>query len=524
MASSEPARPEQILPFETKSTEASPAPKEPAPDKPQPANPPVRKFSLFTHLPSDIRTQIWSTAILRELGDGRPVPSLVDRPPMLKKGQGGGGWGRGRNPQQTTTTTDTTDTTSNPPPAPAPKSAPKPAPTASTAPKPPPRLHIIPFHKLSNEEPFTHTVTYLTARYGADWGWPGDGDAAAAVAGPSQSSEAAVSAWRHARIAEAEEAVRAHARSRLVLMPPGRAPGTGAQFSGGWCRGEVAGSCVEATAVADALGRWVNRGGHGGGGGGHTRGDGDGEDGAAAAVVGREALIDLGKGDVCCFVNVRADGSPIGWGDMLKFWKEDAYRRTYTEVCGQNPSCDHLSLFPGGEEWIGAAREGGRCDNGMWAGVSGLRGLLPALAQCEVLVGVWHPAMCMSFEEGRGLCSGVRRSLESLPVRYPHLKTIYIIDPAMKPKSKYLLSGLGKPAPKFRGRNATFYSALSDYFMSETEFGLPGWYRGGWRDVMKRVLRAVTAQLDPNRQPIQVAVLACVPDDRKKDPWGTKHE
>lgn len=96
-------------------------------------------------------------------------------------------------------------------------------------------------------------------------------------------------------------------------MPPGRAPGTGAQFSGGWCRGEVAGSCAEATAAADALGRSVN-GGDGGDGE-------DGEDGVAMAV-GREALIGLGKGDVCGFVNVRADGSPIWLAGYAKVLEE----------------------------------------------------------------------------------------------------------------------------------------------------------------------------------------------------------
>lgn len=127
-------------------------------------------------------------------------------------------------------------------------------------------------------------------------------------------------------------------------------------------------------------------------------------------------------------------------------------------VYGEGTFRDHLGLLPGGQEWIGAVREEWEFDNKILAGVSGLRNLLPALAQCEVLVGVWHPAMCRRHRFYRftqfalvddppylPLCTKFKLELESLPLRYPRLKTIYIIDPNLKPRPKE--SAIGKPRP-----------------------------------------------------------------------------
>ncbi|KAH6853821.1 hypothetical protein B0I37DRAFT_440917 [Chaetomium sp. MPI-CAGE-AT-0009] len=326
------------------------------PEEPKQTNPPLPSFPHFTRLPTETRAQIWTVAILDDLSVGRyapPLPTKRSKPsaaamPRIKRGEGGGGYGR------------------LPPQQPAPKG---PA---------PPLLHIIPFHTLPTEAPFTSTNAYLEARYGADW------DKGADMEAPRR---------REALVAEAVEAVREHARTRTVLLPPGRAPHTLARFSAGWCRrSEVVRSCAEAQAAAHALGRWANRDGLGGFGGG---GD----------AVGQEALVALGKGEVCCFVNVRADGSPIDWQEGLPFWNGECggygWKPSDSHTpCGQGSPDDHLGLFPGGEEWVGAVREGWGSGSERLAGVSGLRGLLPALEQCEVLAVVWHPDMCRHFRVG----------------------------------------------------------------------------------------------------------------------------
>lgn len=341
-----------------------------------------------------------------------------------------------------------------------------------------------------------------------------------------------MTAQRWARLVEGEKAVRKHARTRTLLFPPGRAPGTGAQFSGGWLRSALVGYCREAEAVADLLGQAATYHGDGGGAG-------DDED---RATVSQESLVGLGRGDVCCFVNVRADGSPIGWRDMLQLWHHsdellNSWHNVPPSLCGHDISHDHLGLFPGGWEWNEAMREGWGCGDEMLAGVSGLdpKGLLSALAQCEVLAGVWHPAMCKRFRPGwrvgitgtatdSALCSKFKRGLESIPIRYPRLKVIYIIDPMMKPKPKDSLMSKPKPRAKFVGRGVTFYPAFSGHFMTEAESGYP--YRHGqWRYVSKEIIKAATNRLGLRRPPIQIFVLGCVPDDdSEQDPWGINQE
>jgi hypothetical protein len=192
---------------------------------------------------------------------------------------------------------------------------------------------------------------------------------------------------RRALAAEAKEAVRKHARTRTVLMPPRRAPDTLARFSGGWFRCSVMDSCREAETIAHVLGRLASGGGSG------DDGDGDG------VVAGHETLVGLSRGDVCCFINARVDGSPIDSRETRPFWTDEDgsyewHRQNPSRSCHQGSSGYHLGPFPGGEEWVGAVRS----DNEMPAEVSGLRGLLPALEQCEALAGVWHPAMCRHFE------------------------------------------------------------------------------------------------------------------------------
>jgi hypothetical protein len=485
----------------------------PPPEEPKPTNPPLSKFSYFTRLSAETRANIWTIAILRDLGAAQEAPpyEIAPKGTRIKRDEGGGGWGRARNPQAP-----------SPPPA-----LEQPEQPEQLEPKEaPPRLHIIPFHTLPTEEPFTSVHNYLAAKYGEDWEGP-------VHAGLSFVEAEAVTAQRQARVAEGKEAVWKHARTRMLLFPPGQAPGTGAQFSGGWLRSALVGCCREAEAVAHSLGRVANYGDGGSGGGGA----GDDDDGG---VVGQEILVGLGRGDVCCFVNVHADGSPIGWREMLQFWgsRDNSSWNRWPNVylgCGQSSSYDHLGLLPGGEEWAGAVREGWGCDDKMLVGVSGLKGLLPALSQCEVLAGVWHPAMCTRFRpnlSGRitgsladsELCANFKWDLESLPLRYPRLKTIYIIDPMIKPKPKDSLIGTPKPTPTFRGRGVTHYPAFSSYFMSETHPGYP--YRHGkWRHAVKEILRAVTRGLGEDRPQIKLSVLACVPDDdSEQDPWGINQE
>ncbi|KAK3300437.1 uncharacterized protein B0H64DRAFT_15483 [Chaetomium fimeti] len=474
------------------------------PEEPTLTNPPPTSFPHFMLLPAEIRAHIWTAAILNDLAVGRYEPPPPSKPARIKRGEGGGGFGRARHPLAP-----------NKPPAPAPE-----PPVAA------PLLHIIPFHTLPVEAPFTLAEAYLKAKYGADWA-----ERAKEGALPAGWEPRPLAGWeevatdrRQALIDEAKEAIEQHARSRTVLLPPGRAPDTLAQYSGGWCpRSEIVRSFAEAETAAHALGRLANRGDG-------CPGGGEDDGAAAAAVVGQETLLNLGKGDVCCFLNTRADGSPIGWEETLPLWGSERGPwgwRVSPSPCGQAPPRDHLGLFPGGQEWIGAVREGFGCDDEMLAGLSGLRGLLPALDQCEALAGVWHPAMCRAFrprwnggivnvQQRSALCAEFQRDLKSLPHRYPQLKTIYIIDPSIKPRPLRGFLGRLRPPPTFRGRGATFYSALSWHFI------LGRARIQDWRDAVSDVLEPVTRSL--GRPTIQVLVLACVPDDCEPEFWGSNHE
>jgi hypothetical protein len=232
---------------------------------------------------------------------------------------------------------------------------------------------------------------------------------------------------------------------------------------------------------------------------------------------------------------------PIGWRDMLQLWHGSDELTSWQQNpppshCGQDPSHDHLGLFPGGREWVRTTREGWGCGDEILAGVSGLnaKGLLLALAQCEVLAGVWHPAMCKRYRphwtygvsdngtSESALCSKFKRDLESLPVRYPRLKVIYIIDPMIKPRPKDSLTGTPKSPPKFRARGAAFYPAFSGHFMTDTDPENP--YRHGqWRHVVKEILGAASRR--SKRPPIQIFILGCVPDDdSEQDPWRINQE
>ena len=221
--------------------------------KPNLTQTPLSCFPLFSSLPAELRAHIWTLAILEDLGADLPVPpptNTTQKPTRTPVGRGEGG----RAPR---------------PPTP-----------------PAPLLHIIPFHTLATEAPFTSAATYLKARYGAEW----------------EASTAEDPARRQALVAEAEEAVLRHARERTVLLPPGRAPETLARFSGGWLRSAVMDSCREAQAAAHILGRPASGGG------------------GQGMAPGHETLIGLGRWDVCCFVNARADGSQIDMEETLRFW------------------------------------------------------------------------------------------------------------------------------------------------------------------------------------------------------------